>query len=200
MRHTADIWRDRPWTWAVPLAFVVLNLLVFGIYRARYAGGVEALEQTYQEDSEVLAQLQESVSQAEALLKRSERQQEEIDLLYEAHFATESERFTSLLREVRQLARTAGMDPGSFGYPETEIEDVSLVERQVNFSVSGTYEQLRTFLNLLELSDQFVTLKQVALGGISTGGSSPLLNVKLSLTTYFLDTGFDPDEPRRSTS
>ncbi|MDA8017827.1 MAG: type 4a pilus biogenesis protein PilO [Thermoanaerobaculia bacterium] len=200
MRQAADIWRERSWTWIVPLAFVVLNLIVFGIYRARYAGGVEKLEEAYQNDADVLAKLQESVSQAQGLLTRAERQQEEIDLLYEAHFATETERFTGLLREVRQLARTAGLDPGAFNYPEVELQEFALVERQVNFGVSGTYDQLRTFLNLLELSDQFVTLKQVALGGSSTGSASPVLNVQLSLTTYFLDTGFDPENPRRGVS
>lgn len=201
MRHRGDIWRERPWTWIVPLAFVVLNLLVFGVYRARYAGGVEKLEARYQGDAQVLAQLQESVAEAERLLERARRQQEEIDLLYSAHFSTESERFTDLLREVRSLARTAGLDPGTYNYPETELDEFSLLQRQVNFAVSGTYEQLRTFLNLLELSDQFVALEQVALGGnTSTGGSSPVLNVQLSLTTYFLDTGFDPETPRRSVS
>ena len=200
MRHRADVWRERPWIWIVPLAFVALNLLVFGVYRARYAGGVEKLEARYEQDAGVLAQLQESVAQAEGLLARSQRQQEEIDLLYSAHFATESERFTALLREVRTLARTAGLDPGSYTYPETELEDFSLVQRQVNFGVEGTYEQLRTFLNLLELSDQFVTLETVALGGSSTGTSSPVLSVRLSLITYFLDTEFDPEQPRRSVS
>lgn len=200
MRHRGDVWRERPWTWIVPLAFVALNLLVFGIYRARYAGGVEKLEARYEQDAEVLAQLRDSVAQANGLLTRAERQQEEIDLLYSVHFATESERFTALLREVRTLARTAGLDPGSYTYPETDLEDFSLVQRQVNFGVEGTYEQLRTFLNLLELSDQFVTLETVALGGQSTGTSSPVLSVRLSLTTYFLDDGLDPEQLRRSVS
>lgn len=200
MRHAVDIWRERPWTWAVPALFLAVNLLAFGVYRARYAGGVEKLAEEYDRDAEVLAQLQESVSQAEGLLTRAERQQEEIDLLYETHFATEPERFTDLLREVRSLARTAGLDPGTFTYPEEELEDVSLVERRVNFSVEGTYEQLRTLLNLLELSDQFVSLQEVALGGTSTGASSPVLSVNLSLTTYFIDSGFDPEAPERSTS
>lgn len=196
MRHAADIWRERSWVWAAPLAFLVLNLLVFGLYRARYSGGVEKLQERYDRDAAVLAQLQNSVSQAEGLLGRAERQQDEIDLLYEAHFATETERFTAFLREVRSLARTAGLNPGAFTYPEVELDDVSLVERNMNFVVEGTYEQLRTFLNLLELSDQFVTLRQVALGGSSAGGNSPILSVQLSLTTYFLDSGFDPENPK----
>lgn len=189
MRTSTEIWRERSWVWIAPLAFVVLNLLAFTIYRARYAGGVEALERRYESDAQVLAGLQETVSQGEALFARSQRQQDEIDLLYEIHFATESERFTDLLREVRNLARTAGLDPGSFSYPQTELEGFSLVERRVNFPVQGTYEQLRTLLNLLELSDQFVSLQQVALSGETSGGASPVLNVQLSLTTYFHGSG-----------
>lgn len=196
MRHSTEIWKERPWVWALPLAFVAINLLAFGIYRGRYAGGVEDLERRYQSDAEVLAGLQETVSEADTLFARARQQQEEIDLLYEAHFSTESDRFTDLLREVRSLARAAGLNPSSFSYPETELEEFSLLERRVDFPVQGTYEQLRTFLNLLELSDQFVSLQQVALAGTTTGNSSPVLNVHLSLTTYFRDTGFDPQNPR----
>lgn len=193
MRWKSDIWRERSWRWLIPLAFLVLNLLAFGIYRARFAGGVEQLEAQYAADAAALAQLQESRVRAGELMQRAERQQAEIDQLYEVRFATEDERFTDLLREVRQLARSAGLDPGSYSYPETELSDFSLVQRNVNFPVEGTYEQLRTFLNLLELSDQFVTLTQVSL---SSSSNSRTLGVRLSLITYFRDSGFDPDDPR----
>lgn len=193
MRWDAEIWRERSWRWLIPLAFLAINLLAFGIYRARFAGGVEQLEVRYAADAEVLAQLQESRVRADELMQRAERQQEEIDRLYEQRFSTESERFTDLLREVRQLARSAGLDPGSYSYPETELSEYSLVQRNVNFPVDGTYEQLRTFLNLLELSEQFVSLTQVSL---ASSADSPTMGVRLSLITYFRDTGFDPDDPR----
>ena len=74
------------------------------------------------------------------------------------------------------------------------MEDHGLVRRNVNFGVTGTYDQLRTFINFLELTDQFLTLESVNLGG-GAAERDPRLRIRLSLATYFVrdeaDIGID---------
>ena len=50
--------------------------------------------------------------------------------------------------------------------------------------MDGTYLELRKFINLLELSDSFLTLEEVTLAG-ETRGEGPELNIRLSLSTLF---------------
>jgi len=83
---------------------------------------------------------------------------------------------------VQSLARKAGLDPRSIAYPEPEIEDYGLVKRSFIFTVDGDYLALRKFLNLLELSDSFLTLEDASVSEASKGQE---LRLSLTLSTLF---------------
>ncbi len=71
--------------------------------------------------------------------------------------------------------------PRSITYPEEQIQQYGLIKRSFIFSVEGTYADLRKFINLLELSDSFLTLEDASLaeegarhdGGNRSGFSAP---------------------------
>ncbi|HEV7515443.1 MAG TPA: hypothetical protein VGR07_04015, partial [Thermoanaerobaculia bacterium] len=117
----------------------------------------------------------------EKLIARADANRRQVDSLYD-RFATRRQRLTEVTAEVQSLARRAGLDPRSISYPEQEIEDYGLVKRSFIFSVDGNYLALRKFLNLLELSDSFLTLEDAGLSETSKGEE---LRMNLTLSTLF---------------
>ncbi len=120
----------------------------------------------------------------EDFLSRIEAHEGEVQGLHQERFKTEEQRFTEVIREVKKLARQAGLRPASLSYPRTPFSYHNLVQRNINFSVTGTYDQLRNFINFLELSEYFLTLNSVGLGGRGES-NDPSLGIKLVVSTIF---------------
>ena len=179
-----DNWRRHLWLWVLPLGFCVLNLLGIAFYHSSFAGQVERLERRNQAASNTLEQIKNERLLIEDFLARIEIHKEDVQGLHRDRFQTEEERFTEAYGEVKRLARQAGLRPSSFNYPRSPFPGHKLVQRNINFSVNGTYDQLRNFINFLELSDHFLTLNSVSLGG---GGESsdPSLGIQLTVSTIF---------------
>ncbi|MEM1247784.1 MAG: hypothetical protein AAGK22_15525 [Acidobacteriota bacterium] len=178
------------WVWAVPAVLVVVNLGALIYYQIGYAGQFGQmqgqLDSAKNERSLVMAQRQA----LEELVGRANTGREGIESLYVDSFSTESERLTRMIREVKDLAEKAGLQPAeTISYPEESIDDYGLLKRSLVFTVNGTYPQLRQFVNFLELSDTFVVLEKVNVSGVS-----PSLAVSFDISTLF--SGRDSAEER----
>lgn len=184
MRDHSEIWRLRLWVWLPALLFFLANAVAFSVYRLGYAGQVQSLEADLGEVQEQLQPQSLRRKELEGRLQRANAAEAAVQQLYGRQFSTRSQRLTDITREVKSLARKAGLNPRALSYPEQAIEDYGLVKRSFVFSVEGTYLELRQFLNLLELSDSFLTLEAVTL---SEGGQDqgPELRMNLALSTLF---------------
>ncbi len=182
MKSGFDVWQRNLWLWAAPLGFCVLGLLGIVLYRTAFAGTVERLEGQHEEASRHLEGLREQRRRSEEFLARVQSHQGGHRSLYRDHFQTEAQRFTAAVVEVKTLARQAGLNPTSFSYPAKGIPEYGLIRRDIGFSVEGTYDQLRKFINFLELSEHFLTLESVSLG---QGGKDQRLRIRLTLFTLF---------------
>ena len=184
MRGRDEIWRLRLWVWVPALLFFLANATAYVVYRFGFADRVESLEARLEEEQKKLAPLEARRTRLERLILRSQRNEAEIRRLYDERFSTRSQRLTRIMAEVRQLARNAGLEPRTIAYPEEPIEQYGLIKRSFSFPVNGTYLELRKFINLLELSDSFLTLEAVTLAG-GEGGDRPELHMQLTLSTLF---------------
>ena len=146
MRTSWEAWLRHPWLWILPLAFCLVNLLAYALYEQRFAGGVEGLEARYEQKSERLEAYQAEEQQLKEFLSSVDEQQAHFVSIYEDHFQNEDERFTLAINTVKRLARDAGLNPTSFKYPRTPLGTTGLVSRGIQFSVEGTYRELRTFM------------------------------------------------------
>ena len=180
-----ESWRRHLWLWLVPAGFCVLNLLGFALYRSAFAGKVERLESQYQNGLDQRDAMRDEQVVIEDFLSRLEAHREETDGLYSEYFQTEARRFTRVIQEVKQLARQAGLQPASLSYPRKDFSAFDLVQRNISFNVEGTYDQLRKFMNFLEITDQFVTLESVSLGESGSSRRNPTLGINLVLSTMF---------------
>jgi len=186
MRHSFEAWRRRFRLWTVPFVFFALNLAGFVFYRTAFAGNVEALQdlvRTAKQDREAIATDREA---SIAYLDRVERRRAAVERLYGETFATEAERLTDAIREAKSLARQAGLTPKSISYPGEPLEAQGMVAQRIVFPVDGTYEQLRRFINFLELSPQFLTLERISLNESRGPGPNPILSIQLELSTVFV--------------
>jgi Tfp pilus assembly protein PilO len=196
MRSREEIWRLRLWVWLPALLFFLANATAFVIYLG-FADRVAALEKDLETKRQQLTPKAGERQRLERLIQRSQRNEQEIRRLYDERFSTRSARLTRVHAEFRQLARTAGLDPRSITYAEEEIEDFGLIKRTFSFSVAGTYVELRRFINLLELSESFLTLEEVTLAGEESEEAGPELRMRLAISTLFArEPGSEPSPVR----
>lgn len=184
MKDQSEIWRLRLWVWLPALLFFLANAVAFSVYRFGYAGQVQSLEADLGEVQEQLQPQSLRRKELENRLQRARAADVAVRQLYDERFSTRSQRLTAVTAEVKELARKAGLNPRSLTYPEQAIEDYGLVKRSFIFSVGGTYAELRQFLNLLELTDSFLTLEAVTLSE-SGGEQGPELQMNLTISTLF---------------
>jgi Tfp pilus assembly protein PilO len=179
--------RNHPLTWGLPLALLAINLLIFAFYQVAYAGKVEALRTRFESDNTDLRELTAKRQEIDDYLSRVRTGRGAIHTLYLDHFQTADQRLTATLEEIESLGSKAGLKPSAFSYPTQDLKDLQLREMGISFGVDGTYEQLRRFINLLELSDQFMILRSISLNRSGkAGSSSPKLSLSVSMATLFL--------------
>lgn len=177
-------WAEHRWWWLPVLVLVVVNLLASAWYGLVYSGYARRIDQQLESRQRALERLESVVAAEREAAGRLRRNQEELSGFYATRLAPPSERLTDVIREVRTLAQTAGLQPASIDYPEDDLADYGLVKRSFSFGVRGSYAQLRQFLNLLEMTDSFLTLEEVQLTG---RGNQPELRISLRLSTLFVD-------------
>lgn len=176
-------WRLRIWFW-VGVGLCVLNAALLSTYRGVYAGRFQALEDEIAEAGNLRTRTTREVARREGQVATVEATRSRVDSLYREGFATERERITDLIREVKELAGRSGLRPGSISYPEERLEQYGLVKRSLVFTVEGNYAQLRRLINELETTDTFVTLESISLSE-----ATPNLRIDLRLSTLFSDGG-----------
>lgn len=186
MNQPFEAWRRRLRLWTIPFVFFTLNLVGFLLYLTTFAGSVATLQDLVQaaaQDREAIAAERQT---SLAYLERLEQRRAAVERLYRETFATEAERLTDAIREAKSLALQAGLSPKNISYPDEQLKDQDMVVQRIAFPVEGTYEQLRRFINFLELSEQFLTLERVSLNESHGTGPNPILSIQLELSTVFV--------------
>jgi Tfp pilus assembly protein PilO len=175
--------RRHPLLWSVPLAAIVLNLAWLSAFgsgaKLRAADLDSRLTRARSESAEVSTRLAER----ERLWITATENRQRVEQLRRDVFSSERRRLTAMVREVKDLATRAGLAPTSIRYPEEVFSEFGLTRRSVDFSVEGTYADLRTFLHLLELTPSFVTVDDLGVNERDAGR----LGISLRLSTLFVE-------------
>jgi Flp pilus assembly protein TadB len=177
------IWREKQLLLAVLGILLIANLLYFFTYRVQF----EARLQEYATRAE---QSEARLEQAKAARMAEERQlaaykkvQRDIQDVYDNRWSTEAARLAPLIAEVKRLAVVSQLVPQTYAFSHIAgAPEASTVG--ITFAVQGTYPQVRRLINLLELSQQFVIVDQIAL----SSGSEGVLTLNLHVKTLFRNT------------
>ncbi|HEX4960302.1 MAG TPA: hypothetical protein VF173_05655 [Thermoanaerobaculia bacterium] len=188
MKSRAEVWRQHPWIWVPALLFFLANAVAFSVYKLGYAGQVEKLDDDLHAQVQKSRELNGKKQQLATMIARVGTNQEQVQQLYGGRLSTRSRRLTGITKEVKEMAKQAGLVPRAFSYPEEEIQDYGLIKRSFVFSVQGSYPALRKLVHLIEASHSFVTLQEI---GLSSNAEGPELQISLTLSTLFAMTGED---------
>ncbi len=182
MSRSFGLWQRRIWIWLPPaVALAAATLYLVSLQRGVRSQGAN-LEARLEAAQLEHGQAQAAVARLEKLDAAAQATRAQMAQFMDEKFATESGRFTSLVREIKQLAEHAGLDPREIGYPEEAYADLGLVRRSFVFSVQGSYVNLRAFLYLLELSPSYVTVDAIEVRELAGAKG---LGVNLRLSTFF---------------
>jgi hypothetical protein len=182
----ARLWTERWKLWLPAAAALLLNVAALVVYQTAYAGRVETLSQRLEAENGRLEAARSRRAELEGLRQRASIHRARVEEFYRSTLQTERERLTRTITEVKDLARRAGLLPQDISYPTQEFAEYGLAKRGVVFSVSGSYEGLRQLINLLELSDSFLTLEEIEL---ADDGSGARLGIALRLSMLFARDG-----------
>lgn len=182
IRSSGELWQSRLRLWLPALIFFLIAAGALGVYRLRFAGEAEVSERSVERTRQALAELTEDRERLVTDIERVRANRAMLESFYSDRLATESERLTRIIAEVKELAQRSGLVPLQISYPDQPIEGFGLRRRGFVFGVEGTYNDLRELLNLLELSQSFLTLEEVALVESARGGQ---LRISLRLSTLF---------------
>lgn len=180
-RVSGQPWRRRLALWLPALVFFLLALAALLVYPLRFAGRAEVTQEELADARQELAALEAESSRVQDRARALADTGDQIEGFYDERLASERARLTRIIAEVKELASRSGLEPRQISYPSEALAEYGLRKRSFAFSVDGSYAELRTFINLLELSDSFLTLERVSLSNRSGGQ----LSIQLTLSTLF---------------
>lgn len=174
-------WRSRWWWWALPLFFCLLNVGFLWLHHGAATSGFRQLQNELANNEAELKLLRRAHQRLEELLSTAERNRAGVEDLYESRLATEKQRLTDIIVEVKGLTRRARLEPPSITYSEVEIEEFGLIRRSIVFGVQGSYAQIRELINFLEISERFLILEEIRL----READGDQLGIDLTVSTLF---------------
>lgn len=199
------IWREKRLVLIVLGVLLAANTIFFFTYRVQYESRLDALDARM---DTVKAQLEEarrarmSAEQQVAAYRKIERDVQDV---IGNRWATQGERLTLLITEIKRLAAKSTLVPPSYSFDQGEAKSgttgsgtgtganqkIGAKEVGIRFTVEGTYQQIRRLINMLELSHQFVIIDQIGLS--TTSGETLTMNIHVKTLFH------DPSEaaPRR---
>lgn len=187
------IWREKRVLLLLLALVLAANTMFFFTYRVQYQTRLDALDARLEQVQSELDASRTARIRGEQTLKSYRKVEDDVQLVFNEHWATQPERFTKLFTEVTRLAMASSLEPAAYVFAKGEAKRVSSGSRNkeslganevsISFGVTGTYDQIRRLINLLELSRQFVIIEGINLSAAE--GES--LTLDLRLKTIFRD-------------
>jgi hypothetical protein len=183
------IWREKRILLGILGVLLVANAIFFFTYRVQYENRLKDLDERRQQSEARLVQARAMRMAAENRVATYRRLQKDVQEIYANNWGTEHQRLTTLIGEVKRLAVASNLGiPKATSYSRTAAiqrgGSIPAETVQISFTVHGDYQQVRRLINLLELSDQFVIIDQIAL----SSADNQNLTLTLHLKTLFRDT------------
>jgi Tfp pilus assembly protein PilO len=180
------LWWQRRRIWLPAASLVLLGLVLLAGYELVLAGrlGLQsgALASRRQELDDLTGQRRET----EALVATGRSTRAAIAELYDKRLGSEASRLTAVMLEVKHLTRQAGLSGmEAITYHDEPVQGLPLLKKSITFSLQGSYDQLRAFIDLLELSPSFLSLDEIRVHG-GDANDQGRLRLQVRLSTLFL--------------
>ncbi len=176
------VWRqDRKWP-LVMAALLLLNLLGWIIIAQIIAPKVEVARRALSQEQQ--RQRQQRISTGVPMQSGSGFRRGSIELERFRERLLNTGELTIFLGELYMLATENGLDIDRISYQPEPLQEQDMLRYTLNFSVTGTYGEIKKFIYGLEHSERIIILDRMSLRGGQAEQDQVAL--QLQLTTYFL--------------
>jgi Tfp pilus assembly protein PilO len=125
--------------------------------------------------------LTDDVQKGREIAKRLPGLENECDAFYQKDLLPSSSGYASVIADIGELAKTAGVETSGLGFHPTEIKDRGLTQVQLTGAVQGDYASLIRLIDEIERSPHFYLLEGLSL----TSENSGVIKLQVNLRTYF---------------
>ena len=190
------IWREKRVLLIVLGVLLLANFVFFFTYRVQYHSRLQSLDDRLAQAEGQLEQARNARIRAEQTYRSYKQIEIDVERIYNQHWATQSERLTAMIAEVKRLTVASSLVPKTIIFNQSNVlvkkaavdaqrrvkrASIGATEVSITFGVQGTYEQVRRLINLLELSHQFVIINQISL----SARDGQTLDLNLLVKTLF---------------
>ncbi len=142
-----------------------------------------------------LTQREEQVGALERYAAALRKAEGDLEHFRREVLSTRDRRMIQAQLEVAQLAERFNVGVERIQYENQPLEEEGLDRFAQTVPLQGGYTSLRRFIQAVEESEKFLVIERVALVQGSDGGS--LLELNITLATYFDSPELRPESPRR---
>jgi len=132
---------------------------------------------------QALSNRESQVDDLELYLRRLETAQADLERLREEILATKNRRMVPVQLELERLAQQFQINTEQVTYENEILEEEDLERFGMVVPLEGGYQNLRSFIQAVESSDQFLVVERVNMVRSREGGV--LLQLNITLATYF---------------
>ena len=193
------IWAEKRTLLIVLGLLLAANTAFFLTYRVQYQSRLDDLDTRIETSEKALQDARTARLTAERQLQAYRKSEQDVALVLNEHWSTQTRRFTPLIAEVKRLAIASSLVPQTYAFASSDAkaaatpgarskkDNLGAREVGISFTVRGTYQQVRRLINLLELSQQFVIIESIHLAS----AQDQTLTLDLRLKTLFRDDAQD---------
>jgi Tfp pilus assembly protein PilO len=193
-RRRFDIREKAGVVFTILAAWLGVNLAVAILVNLPRAGRASTLEESTQLFDGKLSERRTKVMAIRTEYERIMDGLRKLETFYEDVLSTKKERMTAVQREIRAIAARFHIKPEAIRYNRQFFESDQIVKFWAILPLTGSYENLRAFIDAVENSENFLTIESIGLSDSKEGGV--ILALDITLATFF----FDPDLSEASAS
>lgn len=165
---------------------LLLNLIAAWFVYSPLGGSAEEMEARLTDLRKQVGQKQAALQRTKALAAKVDKGRAQGDEFLGRYFLSRPTTYSTLVGELNQLAKTAGVRPKEQSFNEEEVEgsdELGMVS--ITAGYEGTYADLLHFLRELDRANRLVIIESLA---ASPQQGSGVLNISLRLNTFIRET------------
>jgi len=168
----------------VILAWLGLNLAFAFLVNVPRAQQAVALEEAVSQTSGREAVVKRDVDRLREHYSRVMDGRTSLERFYSDVLSTKQERLIGFQKEIRGIAQRFNINMDTISYPREEFAN-KVAKFSATMPLTGSYENLREFIDTIENSQQFIVIESIQLANSKEGGV--ILSLGIQLSTYFVD-------------
>ena len=177
------------------VAWMGLNLAVAFFINVPRAQRVQALDEAVVSAAAALSTRTNDVTNLREHHARVIAGRTSLEVFYSEILSTKQERLISFQREIREIAKKFNINLETIGYRREPFTEDKVAKFTATMPLTGSYENLREFVDMIERSENFVIIDSIQLASSKEGGI--ILSLMIQLSTYFVDEDIQADEDQR---